>query len=131
MNKIRCDSEDKRQAQDNQTTGNDCYDDCAPENRLFFRLILRTHGLCHKAGRTRTQEAEHRQQKIENQRTDCQSANQFGLPHLPDHAHIHQPQQRRSDSGQRHRHGDHHHHAIGHFKWSGNDALFVQHLIHG
>ncbi len=66
MNKIGRDSENKRQAQDHQTTRNDCNDDCAPEDRLFFCLVLRTHGLCHKAGRARAQEAEHRQQKIEN-----------------------------------------------------------------
>ena len=123
------DADDDRQAQYHQAAGNDRDDDCPPEDRLLFHRVFRTHGLCNQSGRAGTQEIEYRQQEIEDQRANRQTADQLGLSHLADNAHIDKSEKRRGDRSKRHGNGDQHHHPVCYFERPCY-ATTLQRLVH-
>ena len=99
-----------------------------PENGLFLQRIAAPESLGDEAGGAGTQEVEGGENDVEHQRARGQAAEEGGVAELPDHRRVDDAEQRRRQIGERHRHRNRQHRAIGDDEGSGVDLGRTQRI---
>ena len=89
-------------------------DQCADEHRGDLAAVVGADGLGDEAGRAGAEEIEGREDEVEDERADRDTADQRRIAELADDGEIDHADQRRRQIGERHRHGDGEDAAMGH-----------------